>query len=181
MHANKEQARLIARKIAKKCHKIYPLIPYLDIKIIDYSLETPESIFNTLLVSQTGQLLAGEDLSQPISYFKNSSRELIQFSLDEAEAKFESVLKTSDLLIQNKRLPHLSKSILRIGGLLKLNEGVYVRSPSEGALALCELSPKTLKDITIILDSFEKQTPSEILFKSFVKILKMIKEEFCYD
>lgn len=175
-----EKACLIARETAKKCHRAYPLIPHLDIKVVDCSITTPESIFNTLLASQTGQLIAGKDLSLPISQFKNNHHELVQFSLDKAEAKLDSVIKTTDLFIQKQRLPHLSKSILRIGGLLKLNEGFFTRSPSEGALILCELVPKTINDVTVILESFEIQTSPKALFRSYVEVLNMIKEKYCH-
>ncbi len=180
VRGDKRKANSIAKKTEKNIHKAYPLIPNLDIKIIDCSIATPESIFNTLIASQTGKLLAGKDLSLPISHFKKFRRELIHFSLNQAKAKLECVIKTSDSAIQKQRLPHLSKSILRIGGLLRLNEGFYTRSPYESAQILCEFVPNASSYITVILESFEIQTSSDILFKSYFSVLKMIKEEIFY-
>lgn len=171
------EIKSIARKISSYAHQAYPLAPYLDIKVIDCTIETPELLFNTLLVTKTGKLLYGEDLSISIELFMDKQYEIILFSILEAESKLNSVIQTMDKKIQNKRVPHLSKTILRIAGLLRLKEGVYIRSPQDCSVVLYERFPRLINNIAIILNSFTNPTLTNDLLMSYYTVLKEIKQD----
>jgi hypothetical protein len=152
----------------------------LDIKVVDCSIVNPEFMMNILLVSATGKLLFGRDLTLPICHFKDMQNELVRFSIDAAQSKLEAVIKNSNPLIQKKRIPHLSKMILRIGGLMKIKEGFYTRTPSECALIMCELLPNLKESIAVISNSFHIETSDVLLFNSYMEVLRIIKCEIYY-
>ncbi len=171
------EAKKITQKISESANKACPSIPHLDIKVVDCSKRTPEYLFNILLISQTGKVLYGEDLSLPIWRFKTLQQKLVLFAVMQAEAKLDSVAKTNNLEILIQRLPHLSKLILRIGGLLKLSESFYTRSPSESALVLCETFPETTHYVNVLQHNFEMSVLPDSLLKSHCKILNIIKKD----
>ncbi|HIM97762.1 MAG TPA: hypothetical protein EYM57_07690 [Gammaproteobacteria bacterium] len=180
VHGDTESSSLISSEISKACRKAYPEIPSLDIKVVDCSIVNPEYMMSILLVSTTGKLLFGRNLALPICHFKEMQNELVRFSIDAAQSKLESVIKNTNPLIQKKRIPHLSKMILRIGGLMKIKEGFYTRSPSECALIMCELLPNLKESVSVILNSFNIETSEVVLFNSYIEVLRIIKCEIYY-
>ena len=169
--------RTIAADISSCAHEVSPLAPHLDIKVINCSVENSELLFNTLLVTKTGRLLYGKDLSASTTLFMAQQHEIILFTLLEAESKLNSVIQTSNKKIQNKRLPHLSKAILRIAGLLRLKEGIYTRSPQDCADVLNERYPEIIKHVAIILNSFRYPLLTDELLMSYSIVLNEIKQE----
>ena len=169
--------RSIASGIANHSNKVTPLAPHLDIKVIQCCEESPELLFNTLLVTKTGRLLHGKDLSASTSLYMEQQHRIIRFTLNEAELKLSSVIQTSSKEIQNKRIPHLSKAILRVAGLLKLKEGGYTRSPRNCADILYEKYPTILVHIAMILNSFRDPFLSDELLMSYFIVLNKIKQD----
>ncbi|MCU8090195.1 hypothetical protein L5M18_01200 [Shewanella sp. SM20] len=176
-HDDANIVRAKAVEISNDAHNALPSTPRLDIKIINVSNETPEVLFNTLLVNKTGKLLYGKDLSVSFTLFEKQQHEVIIFALREAESKLNSVIKTSNRNIQSKRIPHLSKAILRIAGLLRLNEGVYTRSPQDCADLLIGRYPTIKENIAIILHSFITPILSDKLLTSYIKVLYEIQQD----
>lgn len=167
----------ISAEISSYAHEASPLTPHLDIKVINCGVKSPELLFNTLLVTKTGRLLYGKDLSASTTLFIDKQREIILFTLLEAESRLNSVIQTSNKKIQNKRVPHLSKAILRIAGLLRLREGFYTRSPQDCADVLYRRYPKIIKYVAIILHSFTLPLLTDELLMSYYIVLNEIKQD----
>ncbi|MBB1299896.1 hypothetical protein H5183_00980 [Pseudoalteromonas sp. SR44-8] len=169
--------KTISAEISSYANEASPLTPHLDIKVINCSVENSELLFNTLLVTKTGKLLYGKDLSVSTALLINKQREIILFTLLEAESKLNSVIQTSNKRIQSKRVPHLSKAILRIAGLLRLKEDYYTRSPESCADVLNKMYPKIIKHVAIILHSFKHPLLTDELLISYSIVLNEIKQD----
>lgn len=166
----------VAYDISNRSHKDFPSIPHLDIKIINSLSETTELLFNILLIEETGRLLCGEKMCLSKSRAVEMYYDIVLFAISEAESKLKSVIHTSDMETQSKRIPHLSKSILRIAGLLELKSGVYTRSPQKSADYLCTKYPKLKNNLNIIIDSFNYPFFTKELKISYSLVLNEIKE-----
>jgi hypothetical protein len=176
-HDDISKIRAIAVNISSYAHEASPLAPRLDIKVINCRVESPELLFNTLLVTKTGRLLYGKELSSSTALFIDKQQEIILFTLLEAESKLNSVIQTSNKKIQNKRVPHLSKAILRIAGLLRLKDGFYTRSPQDCADVLYKKYPKVINNVAIILSSFRNPFLTDELLMSYSIVLNEIKQD----
>lgn len=176
-HDDTKIIREEALEISNEAYKAFPAIPHLDIKVVCSRVDTTELLYCTLLVTKTGQLLYGEDLSYFESLYKNKQRDIILFALFEAESKLNSVIQTSNKNIQKKRIPHLSKAILRIAGLLSLKDDSYTRSPQDCANILYKKYPNLVENITIILNSFREAFLSDELLMSYFIVLNEVKRD----
>lgn len=176
-HDDISKIRAIAVDISSYAHEASLLAPRLDIKVINCCVESPELLFNTLLVTKTGRLLYGKELHSSMELFIDKQQEIIRFSLLEAESKLNSVIQTSNKKNQNKRVPHLSKAILRIAGLLRLKDGFYTRSPQDCADVLYKRYPKIINHVAIILSSFRNPFLTDELLMSYSIVLNEIKQD----
>ncbi|TMM45383.1 hypothetical protein [Colwellia ponticola] len=176
-HGEINKIKSISAEISSYANEASPLTPHLDIKVINCSVESSELLFNTLLVTKTGKLLYGKDLSVSTALLIDKQRDIILFTLLEAESKLNSVIQTSNKKIQNKRVPHLSKAILRIAGLLRLKEGSYTRSPQGCADVLNKRYPKIIRHVALILHSFTLPLLTDELLISYSIVLNEIKQE----
>lgn len=176
-HGETDDIKIIAAEISRYANETFPLAPHLDIKVINCRVESPELLFNTLLVTKTGRLLYGKNLSATTEALKDQQQEIILFAILEAESRLNSVMQTSNKIIQNKRVPHLSKSILRIAGLLRLKEGFYTRSPQDCAEVLYKRYPKIIQYVAIILYSFRNPLLTDELLISYFVVLDEIKQD----
>ncbi|PPC75034.1 hypothetical protein C4K68_22680 [Pokkaliibacter plantistimulans] len=167
----------IAFDISSYVNRVFPLIPHLDIKVINCRFKSPELLFNALLVKKTGRLLYGDELPYNAVTFMENHNEIISFTILEAESKLYSVIQTSDKKIQNKRVPHLSKSILRIAGLLRLKEGIYTRSPQDCTNILYKKYPNLIKHVAIIFNGFRYPFLTDELLASYFIVLNEIKQD----
>lgn len=166
----------IAYDISNRAHKDFPSIPYFDIKVINSLFETTELLFSILLIEETGRLLCGEKIRPSKDRVVEKYYDILFFAMSEAESKLKSVIHTSDMETQSKRIPHLSKLILRIAGLLELKSGIYIRSPQKCADYLYTKYPKLKKDLNIIIDSFKYPFLTDELKISYFIVLNEIKK-----
>ena len=61
VHGEISKIKSISAEISSYAHETSPLIPHLDIKVINCGVESSELLFNTLLVTETGKLLYGKN------------------------------------------------------------------------------------------------------------------------
>ena len=176
-HDDTKIIREKALEISNEAYNAFPVFPHLDIKVVCSRVDTTELLYCSLLVTKTGQLLYGEDLSYFEALYKNKQRDIVLFALFEAESKLNSVIQTSNNNIQKKRIPHLSKAILRIAGLLSLKDDSYTRSPQDCASILYKKYPNLVEHITIILNSFRETFLSDELLISYFIVLNEIKRD----
>ncbi len=149
-------------------------LPPPDISIVRYNRTSPETLYALLLISECGRLIFGEDCRLPVTLFPKHHHAIGQHVLKVCKARYISFEQCSDPVEQQKRAPHLAKSVLRLGGLLRLQEGRFTRKPKECATFLNNVYPLVEESSTTLLQSLETPIEPKVLANACHRILLVL-------
>lgn len=178
---NEELATRTATEIMSKIRKSAPSLPPPDIKILSDNFYLPESLSALLLVSADGKLILGDDCRLSKAIFPEYHNIIFQHALKVSEARLTSFKECTNHVEQQKRAPHLIKSVLRLGGLLKLHEGYFTRQPSECATLITKVNPSMYGTIEMLLGSLQSPVDPKFLSEACHNIIGFINRNVSGD
>ena len=173
-------ARAVAATIAQ-IRKDFPALPHSDISVVPADRSYPQNLHALLLLGESGRLLFGEDLRLPPTVFRQHRHAIRRYAQEASGARLIAFEKCEDSEEQAKRAPHLAKSVLRLGGLLRLGEQCFSRNPEECASWLQTVSPNSSDATTVLLRSLATSVEPTGLAKACRQILTDMDQAFLHD
>lgn len=179
--ANEALATHMATETMAKIRGSASNLPPPDISIVRDDLTSPETLYALLLISVDGRLILGEDCRLPVTFFLKHSHAIWQYALNVFKSRLISFERCCNPAEQQKRAPHLAKSGLRLGGLLRMQEGNFTRKPKECATSLSKMYPLIGGSCTLLLRSLEAPIEPRVLAEACHRILLMVNGTFMND
>ncbi len=178
---DEDLATRIASLTMTKMRSGLPNLPPPDITVVRDDCTAPETLYMLLLISLDGVLLRGENRRFPITYFVKHQYTIWQYALKICKLRLISFDRCSDPREQQKRAPHLAKALLRLGGLLELQDGGFTRNPKECAGLLNRIYPQTKGSSIVLLRCLEVPIEANILSDACHHILIVVSRENMND
>lgn len=151
-----------------------PYLPPLDIRVICHSIAHPESLYALLVISTEGRLFLGEDCGLPINFFQENYFVILRYALQTCKSRLNSFEKCRNPTEKQKRAPHLAKSVIRLGGLLRLLSGRFTRKPKECAALLNEMCLHTADRSVLLLTSLGTAIEPEVLIEACYFVINLV-------
>ena len=167
-----EAANFTALAIMKR----FPDLPPVDISVLCEDESSDSFIFSVLLLSHRSKLIFGKDFRRSINYFYNLKARVVNYAVLSASMRLESFDDCKDLVEKNKRAPHLAKSVLRLGGVMRIDEALFSRSPVECSEWLLAKHPNLMSDVAVLMESVEKKKVITGMGRSCLSIIKAVTE-----
>jgi hypothetical protein len=168
-HANYLAETTIANILKNILH-----LPPLDIRVICHSITSPESLYALLVISTEGRLFLGEDCGLPINFFQENYYVILQYALRTCKSRLNLFEECRNSTEKQRRAPHLAKSVLRLGGLLRLQGGSFTRKPKECAALLNEMCLHTTDSSVLLLTSLGTAIEPETLVEACYSIINLV-------
>ena len=175
-HANHMVTATIANILRSNSY-----LPPPDIKVICHSITSPEALYALLVVSTEGRLFFGEDCRLSIDFFQDNKYVIWKYALSNCMSRLNLFEKCCNSTEQQRRAPHLAKSVLRLGGLLELQDGSFTRKPKECAVLLNKMHIHAVECGTLLLTSLETPIYPKLLVEACHFIIKTVSELFVND
>lgn len=156
-------------------------LPLPDIRVICHNTNSPEVLYALLVVSAESVLLFGEDCRLPINFFQENYYIILQYALRICKSRLKLFEKCHDSIEQQRRAPHLAKSVLRLGGLLRLQDGIFTRKPEECIILLNKMHLHTAKSSALLLISLEAAIEQKTLAEACHFIINLVSGLFVND
>jgi hypothetical protein len=161
--------------------KDFPDLPHPDIRVVQTDLSCPQNMHALLLLSESGHLLFGEDLRQPSTFFQQHRHAIFRYAQEGSTARLIAFENCKDKEEKLKRAPHLAKSMLRLGGLLRLRNQSFSRNPEECASWLQTISANSSDAATLLVRSLTKGVEPSSVANACRQILADVNQVFLDD
>ena len=161
--------------------KDFPNLPHPDIRVVQTDRTCPQYMHALLLLGESGRLLFGEDLRQPSTLFQQHRYAILRYAHEDSAARLIAFENCNDPEEKAKRAPHLSKSMLRLGGLLRLRNQSFTRNPEECASWLQTISENSSDAATLLIGSLAKGVEHSSLANACRQILADVNRAFLHD
>jgi hypothetical protein len=175
---NEAHANNIVTNTTTNIVRSYSGLPPPDIRVILHNTNSPEALYALLVVSTEGRLFFGEDCRLPINFFQANYYSIFQYALRICKSRLKLFEKCHDSIEQQRRAPHLAKSVLRLGGLLRLQDGSFTRKPEKCAILLNKMHLHTAKSSALLLISLEAAIEQKTLIEACHFIINLVSGLF---
>jgi hypothetical protein len=159
----------------------FPNLPHPDISVVLADRSCPQNLHALLLLSESGRLLFGEDIRPSPTFFVEHRHAIRQYAQEASAARLKAFESCQDREEQDKRAPHLAKSVLRLGGLLRLGQQFFSRNPEECASWLKTISLNSSDSVTLLLRSLATGVEPTDLANGCRQILTDANRAFLHD
>lgn len=156
--------------------KRFPDLPPVDISVLCENESSDSFISGVLLLSHSSKLIFGKDFRRSINDFHNLKDRVVNYTVLSASMRVESFDDCNDPIEKNKRAPHLAKSVLRLGGVMRIDEALFSRSPVECSEWLLAKHPILMNDVSVLMESIEKKKEITGMRCSCLSIIKAVAE-----
>lgn len=173
---NKERACKVADFTSLTIMERFPDFPPVDISVLCESEGSDSFISGILLLSHGSKLIFGKDFRRSINDFCNLKDRVVNYALLSASIRLESFDDCKDQVEKNKRAPHLAKSVLRLGGVMRIDEALFSRFPVECSEWLLARHPNLINDVSVLMESVEKKKEITGMGRSCLSIIKSVSE-----
>lgn len=169
--ANEDVARRAAIAIMSKISVHEAHLPPPDISVFNDNYYFPETMYALMMISKNGKFLWGDDCRVLDSIFTENHTAISQYALSVCIKRLNSFISCVDSAEQQKRAPHLAKSVLRLGGLLRLQDGFFTRKPTECAILLTKENSLIGSHADVLMESLNASVEPETLITACNQVL----------
>lgn len=178
---NETAASHMASITMRKIIESVPKLPPPDISVVRYDNTSPKCLHTLLLIAGDGNLLFGEDCRLPLAFFSKHRHAIYRYAVEISISRLALFKQCTNVVEQQKRAPHLAKSFLRLGGLLKLHQGNFTRKPEECAVWLTNMCPIVWESSTLLLQSLNTIIEPKLLADACSHILHVVNGALMND